>query len=160
MKAAGISEIKHELTHLDKKVLLEICLRVIKYKKENKELVTFLLFEANDLQSYISNVKADMDEQFEQINKANLYFAKKSLRKILKTTNKYIKHTASKEVELGLLIYYCNKIISSGIKILKSTALTNIYNNQLKKIKLIMSGLHPDLQYDYASEVEMLKENS
>ena len=91
MKAASINEIKQELINTPHKNLLELCLSVIKYKKENKELITFLLFEAHDLPTYIENVKKDIDEQFTQINNTNLYFIKKSLRKILKSTNKYIK---------------------------------------------------------------------
>ncbi len=157
MKIASINEIKQELVHLDKKELLEICLRIIKYKKENKELATFLLFEAEDVQTYLLNVKEYINEQFEEINKSNLYFAKKSLRKILKNTNKYIKHTSLKEAEATLLIYYCSKIKTSGIKINKSAALTNIYNNQLKKIDAVIAALHADLQYDYAKEVELLR---
>ena len=156
MKTASISEIKQELTNASSKELLELCLRVIKYKKENKELLTFLLFEAHDLPSYTENIKKEMDEQFALINQSTLYLAKKSLRKILKTTNKYIKYTASKEAEVELLIYYCNKIKASGIRIKKSVALTNLYNNQVKKIKAVIETLHEDLQHDYNREIEQL----
>ena len=156
MKTASISEIKQELTNASSKELLELCLRVIKYKKENKELLTFLLFEAHDLPSYTENIKREMDEQFALINQSTLYLAKKSLRKILKTTNKYIKYTASKEAEVELLIYYCNKIKASGIRIKKSVALTNLYNNQVKKIKAVIETLHEDLQHDYNREIEEL----
>ena len=154
MKTASISEIKQELTNASSKELLELCLRVIKYKKENKELLTYLLFEAHDLPSYIENIKKEMDENFIQINQSNLYLAKKSLRKILKATNKYIKYTASKEVETELLIYFCNKIKAGGINISKSTALINLYNNQIKKIKAVVVNMHEDLQHDYAKEID------
>ena len=154
MKTSSISEIKQELTNASPKELLELCLRVVKYKKENKELLSFLLFEAHDLPAYIENIKKEMDEQFIQINKSNLYFAKKSLRKILKTTNKYIKYTTSKETEAELLIYFCNKIKTSGISIHKSAALINIYNNQIKKIKTVVETLHEDLQHDLNKQIE------
>ena len=156
MKSASISEIKQELTNASPKELLELCLRVIKYKKENKELVNYLLFEAHDLPGYIENVKKEIDEQFIEINQTNLYFAKKSLRKILKTTNRYIKYTASKEMEADLLIYFCNKIKTSGIRINKSTALANLYNNQIKKIKAVIDTLHEDLQHDYNKQIEQI----
>src|SRR5205085_10823251 len=117
---SSVSEIRQELSNASPKELLKICLRLIKYKKENKELVSFLLFEAADLHSYIEGVKAEIDEQFMQINRSNLYFAKKGIRKILKTTSRYIKYTASKEAETELLIYFCGKIKNSEIKINKS----------------------------------------
>ncbi len=156
LKTASISEIKQELTNASPQELLEVCLRVIKYKKENKELLSFLLFEAHDLPAYLESIKKEMDEQFQQINRSNLYFAKKSLRKILRTTNKFIKYTTSKEAEVELLIYYCSKIKASTLQINKSAALTNLYNNQLKKIKGVVETLHEDLQHDFNKVIELL----
>ena len=156
MKTASLSEIKQELISAPQKELLALCLRLIKYKKENKELVNYLLFEANDISSYKENIKAEMDEQFLQINQSNLYFAKKSLRKILRILNKYIKYTSSQESETELLIYFCTKIKASGIRIHKSTALTNLYNNQVNKIKNVAASLHEDLQHDYKKQIEQL----
>lgn len=156
MKSSSISEIKQELTNTSQKELLEICLRVIKYKKENKELVNYLLFEANDLPSYIGNIKAEIDEQFLHINLANLYYVKKSLHKIIRTINKYTRYTASKEAGVELLIYFCSKIKASGIKINKSIAMANLYNTQIKKIRSVVNMLHEDLQHDYNKEIEQL----
>lgn len=156
MKIASVNEIKHELHNLTAKELLEICIRVTKYKKENKELISFLLFECRDLQGYIQNVKKEIDNEFAQINHSNIYYIKKTLRKILKSTNRYIRYTASKETEAELLVYYCSKLKSSGIQINKSTALKNIYNNQLKKITALVKTLHEDLQYDYKKEIDEL----
>ena len=156
MKAASISEIKQELENSTQKELLLLCLRLAKYKKENKELLTFLLFEAGDLQSYIKNVKTEIDNQFSDINRSNLYFAKKSLRKILRMTNKFIKYSTSKQAEVELLIYYCLKIKESRIAIHKSTALINLFNMQIKKINKALELLHEDLQYDYLKEIQGL----
>jgi hypothetical protein len=157
MKAASLNEIKQELNTRSQKEILEFCLRLTKFKKENKELLTFLLFESGDLQSYIQNVKVEIDELFSVINKSNLYFAKKSVRKILRRTNKFIKYASSKEAEVELLIYYCTKLKASGISIRKSTALTNLFANQIKKIDKVMASLHEDLQYEYLKDLEKLK---
>lgn len=159
MKIASINEVKQELTNASQKELLALCLRLAKYKKENKELLTYLLFEAHDLQSYIQSIKSEIDEQFTQINHSNLYFVKKTLRKILRTFNKYIKYTASKEAEVELRIYFCSKIKASGIKIKKSTALTNLYNNQVKKVRTVVETLHEDLQHDFNKQIEQLLES-
>jgi hypothetical protein len=64
MKAASINEIKKELGELDAKALRDICMRLAKYKKENKELLTYLLFEAHDEAGYVNAVKSEMDELF------------------------------------------------------------------------------------------------
>ena len=157
MKIASVNEIKDELGHLNQKDLVKLCLQLAKFKKENKELLTYLLFEAHDLQGYIINVKTQMDEQFRDINSSSLYLAKKTLRKILRIANKYIRHTGSKEAEVEILIHYCQSLKDSGIPFRKSTALNNIYLGQIKKIKMAVAGLHEELAYEYARQVEALE---
>ena len=157
MKAATSNELKQELQARSPKQLLELCLRLARFKKENKELLTYLLFEAHDEASFIQSVKDDMDEQFAQISHTNLYLTKKSLRKILRSTNKYIRYTGSKLVETELIIHYCKNITTAAIPIHKSTALINLFNQQMKKINTAVAALHEDLQHDYLQEVELLR---
>lgn len=154
MKVASINDLKKELESLRADELVEICVRLAKFKKENKELMNYLLFESHDEQAYIGLVKKEISEQFAEINQSNLYFAKKSIRKILRTTGKYIKYTASKEIEIELLLHFCHTLKASGIPFYNSTALNNLYQAQLKKISKTISTLHEDLQYDY---LKMLK---
>jgi hypothetical protein len=149
MKAATISQIKQELLATAPAKLLELCLRLAKYKKENKELLNYLLFEAHDEQGYVESVKKEMEVQFNELPKSNVYLTKKSLRKILRITNRHIKYTGSRRVEAELLIYFCHQLKTSGIILKKSTALTNLYQQQLKKINAAISLLQEDLQYDY-----------
>ncbi|MEO6167655.1 MAG: hypothetical protein ABIO46_07080 [Chitinophagales bacterium] len=157
MKAATIHELKEELTHLPAAQVLALCLRMARFKKENKELLTYLLFEAHDEQGYIENVKAYIDLQFGEIPPDNnLYLVKKSLRKVLRATNKYIRYTGDKTTELTLLLYYCTKLKNSGIPIHMSAALSNIYESQLKKVNKIVPLLHEDLQYDFRREINRL----
>ena len=156
MKPASISEIKNELVNLPETRLAELCLQLAKYKKDNKEFLSFLLFEENDLPSYIDSVKKQMDEAFMTVNSSQLYFAKKTLRKILRITNKHIRYTGSKQAEAELLIYFCKKLKSSGIAFQNSVVLVNLYQSQLKKINTIIAGFHEDLQYDYLKEMKAL----
>ena len=156
MRTAALIELQKELSTLPPKRVLEICSRLIKYKKENKELLTYLLFEADDEEAYKKNIKEEVDEQFGNINKSNLYLAKKSLRKILRTINKFIRYSGNKQTEVEMRIYYCGKLKSSGIEIDKSQLLTNLFENQIKKIESALSKFHEDLQFDYKKELEEL----
>ena len=88
MKAATVKEIKTGLEEISPKELLSICLRLSKFKKENKELITYLLFEEQDEESYINSVKSEIDLAFETVNTTNLYFAKKNLRKIFSSVQR------------------------------------------------------------------------
>jgi|SRR6185312_6359265 len=148
MKAASINEIKKDLENRDIEEVIACCLHLARFKKENKELLSFLLFDANDISGYIENIKQETDLQFREINKSNIYFIKKSVRKILRSLNKYIRFSLSKQIEAELLIHFCNCIISHAVPIKKSQQLMNLYQTQLKKIDQALSSLHPDLQYD------------
>jgi len=156
MKASTINELKQELTNIPHSQLLEACLRLARFKKENKELLTYLLFEAHDEQSYIQQIKQEIEAQFEQVNDSNLYFAKKTIRKILRITAKYIRYSGSKTVEIESLIHFCAQLKESGIAFEKSTVLVNLYNGQIKKITTAIQALHEDLQYDYLRDLKKL----
>jgi len=154
MKSATLNELKKELQELSPKQVQDLCIRLAKYKKDNKELLTFLLFEAHDEPAYIQNIREEMEELFTEVNKRNVYLAKKTLRKIVRTANKYIRYSGSKTVQIEVLIYFCQLIQKSGISIRSSAVLENLYEQQLKKIRKALSTLHEDLQYDYRQELE------
>lgn len=156
MKAASVKEIKAALEELSPQELLTITMRLTRFKKENKELVTYMIFEAGDERSYIKAVKEAIDEQFVGINHSSLYFVKKSLRKILRLINRYSRYSEQPQTEVELLIYFLNCIKDAKIPIEQSTALVNLYQGQLKKIRKEVGRMHEDLQYDYLKELEGL----
>jgi hypothetical protein len=156
MKSASLKEIKTELSRLHPDTLMELCIRVAKYKKENKELFSYLLFEAGNEKAYISEVKAEMDELFTEVNKSNSYLAKKTIRKILRLTNKHIKYSGSKQTEVELLIHFCKKLKRLGISMPMNSTLGNLYYRQYQNIKKALATLHEDLQFDYEDEIKGL----
>ena len=157
MKPASVNEIKQKLKKLYKKELVEVCQRLARFKKDNKELLTYLLFEEDDLPHYIQNVKEEIDEGFLHINTSNVYFAKKTIRKVLRIANKHIRYTGSKTAEAEILLHYLTDFKGLNLSWRKSTALTNLYASQLKKIQAAIDTMHEDLQYDYKRELERLK---
>jgi len=156
MKASTINELKQELVNAPAPTLVDLCLRLARFKKENKELLTYLLFEAHDNPAYIKAVKEEMALQFVDINKSNVYFVKKTLRKILRNVKKYIRYSGLAIVEVELLIYFCESMKELNISIDKNPVLFNIYQNQLKNIQKALKDLHEDLQYDYLKAVDQL----
>ena len=156
MKSASLSDVKNELSHLDKNELTELCLRLARYKKENKELLSYLLFDANEEENYKNNIKLLIDENFEAITQTNLYLVKKSLRKILRIANKHIKYSQNKETEIDVLIHFCSVLNHSKIPYKTNKVLNNLYNSQLKKINTCLQTLHEDLQYDFQKKLDKL----
>jgi hypothetical protein len=159
MKAVTVKEISQELHNLSPKELRDLCLRLARFKKENKELLTYLLFESSDEALYVESVKKEIDLQFEQVNKKSYYFIKKGIRRILLTTKKYIRYSHTKKTEIDLLIYYCSKLKKFTPSIQRNAALRNLYLRQIAVIRVKLGSLHEDLQYDYGVELKALERN-
>jgi hypothetical protein len=156
MKSASIQEIKTELKTLPASDLTELCLRLAKFKKDNKELLTYLLFEAAGESTFITTIKKEMDEGFSELPKPNLYLTKKTLRRILRTATKQIRYMASPQAEVELLTYFCRKVRDTRIPIQDSPVLNNLYRQQLKKVRATIATLHEDLQYDFLRDLKGL----
>mgnify|MGYP001403881847 FL=1 len=156
MKTATIKELKDELGHYSREELLDYCLRMAKFKKENKELLTYLLFEASNEAHYIEGLKELIDERFSEINTSNYYYIKKSIRKILREIKKHLRYSKNKETAVELLIYFCQKLALMQPSMNRSIALQNIYQRQLVLIRKTIKTLDEDLQYDYGVELDNL----
>lgn len=155
MKAATVTQIKKELAHHSQKELIEYCLTLSKFKKENKELLTYLLFETDE-DSFISSVNSEVSEQFEEINTKTYYYIKKSTRKILRNIKKHIRYSKKTETEIELLLHFLSELRNMSKSYKRNVTLQNIFDRQVLLIKKAITKLHEDLQYDYNMELEEL----
>ncbi len=159
MESASLQEIKLELKNLSDKELAELCVRLARYKKDNKSFLSYLLFQSQNQIGFVVQLKLEIDQFFAEIDELrNIYFIKKSLRKILRFINQYCKYMGDKAITADLLLYFCRKVKASKIPLHQSLTLENIFNAQIKKIRTLTSGLHEDLQSDYLRELEELVE--
>lgn len=149
-----LAQVKKELTHLSNQELADLCLRMAKYKKENKELLSYLLFDTDKEHQYIEKVNQEVDEVFKEMNTYHPYLAKKTIRKALRIATKYIKYSGLATTEIEILMHFCRNLNSCGISIRRYPVLVNLYDRQIKKIQTVISKLHEDLQYDYENELE------
>ena len=154
MNAASLNELKRELTTLDENVLRDLCVRLARFKKENKELLSYLLFEAHDEISFVNSIKMEIDELFNDVPVgANTYYVKKSLRRILRIINRQIRYSGKPETELECRLHFCGKIQDAKIPLAPGTVLFNLYHQQVKKIRAVAGKLPEDLQADYTREI-------
>ncbi len=156
MKPATVAQLKKELKFRSSDELEELCLRLAKFKKENKELLTYLLFQSHDEEAYIESVKQVIDDGFSTINTNSYYYMKKTVRKVLRMVKKYIRYSKKKETEVELLLYFCEQLKNIKPSIKKNKTLTNLYERQLTLVKKRITELHEDLQHDYTLEIEEL----
>lgn len=157
MKIESIVTIKKELQHLLKEDLLELCLRLGKFKKENKALLTYLLFKAHDEDDYIASVKETLDELFLGINTDSYFYMKKTIRKILRQIRVYSRYSNKTSTEVELLLYFCERLNTLHPSIHKNKTLSNLYQRQIIAIKKKIAVLHADLQYDYNLQLDTLQ---
>jgi hypothetical protein len=156
MKPPTLNVLKRELSELPPAELVKVCLRLAKYKKENKELLHYILCDSNCESEYVERVNAETDQSFSGMNTSTPYFAKKSIRKILRTANKYIRYSGQKRTEVELRIHFCARLKQSGIPLQKGTALGHIFDGQILKINKAVSTLHEDLQHDLTREMKRI----
>lgn len=157
IKINSVNFIKKQLQSLPKEVLIEHCLRMAKYKKDNKELLNYLLFEQGYEEDYITEIKADIKTAFAEINRETFYYAKKNIRRIHKMTTKHIKHSGKKETEIELLIFFCLHMRNCGVSFIESRVMTNLYQRQITNIEKALHALHEDIRIDYEEELNEAK---
>jgi len=141
----------HELT--------DICLRLAKYKKENKELLTYLLFDADNPMQYAEEVKNFLIEDFKTMQK-HYYYSTKSMRKIIRLINRYAKYTGSKQVETELALWFCINFLKYADLRTSHKPLQGLLTRQFEKIIKLLPKLHEDLQFDYQKEFESVVINA
>jgi hypothetical protein len=156
MKSVTVTKLKNELQNYEHEELVDICLKLAKFKNENKELLTYLLFDSYDENEYIKGIKEEIDEGFSLINQDSLYYVKKSTRKILRSIKKYIRYSKNKETEATLLLCFCTKLKGLRASYYQSQQMINLFEAQLKMAKKSISALHEDIQYDFNQEIEDL----
>jgi hypothetical protein len=150
MKAASISELKKSLARLDHDELLGVCVRLAKYKVDNKELLTYLLDKADDEQAYAAEV---CDEIARQLPDTRVLH-KKTMRKIVRLMDKWIRYSGNKETELEVRIHFCRLFVERRVDFGRCRVKANMYAAQLKKIDKALESVHPDLRFDFRQQME------
>lgn len=157
MKVATVKEIRTQLDNSSHKELIELCIRLSRFKKENKELLSYLLFESENEEEYISGIENEVDELYRTINTSSVYYTKKSVRKILRLVKKHIRYSKKPETEIELLLYFCKKFKELPRQQQSNKTMQNILSRELTSISTKLKSLHPDLQYDYKNELDALQ---
>lgn len=152
------TEIKKELQQLNSAEITALCLRLARFKKENKELLTYLLFKADDLDAFVKEYKEKMDIQFSSLN-GKSHLVVKSLRKISLEMNNHIRYTSSDMVKTELLLHFCSSYVNYVDYHSHYKPLRNFFYRSVEKVRTAIQKLHEDLQYDYGNLYqEMLTE--
>lgn len=149
MQTASLAQIRKELKSTPPDELIDLINRLARYKKENKELLSYLLFAAHDESAYVASAELQIADEFQKINYRNLFWARKGVRRILRLASKLIRFSGQPSTEIALRAQFCRMLINSEIPVTKSAALRNLYDRESDKIRKTIHALHEDLQADY-----------
>lgn len=158
MKAATLKIIKDELSTLSAETLQQMLLRLARFKAENKELLTYLLFESNNEAAFVEEAIREMDEQFLEIRNTSGYIIRKQLRKIIKHMLKHIRYSGEPETEARLRLHFCMKMHERGLHQNRSTTIRNMYTSQRTYTENTIQKMHEDLQYEFEKELAKLEQ--
>lgn len=153
LKPAELKEIRKEVSTIDRKSLEEICGKLIRFKKENKELLSYLLFWSEDEILFQQELASAITEWMQDVNIARVFLAKKTIRKIVRNMNRYLGFSGDKITELEVRIHFCEEMKKHVINIHESKVLVNIQEAQIKKIHAALKSIHEDLQRDYEERI-------
>ncbi len=157
MKIPSLSVLKKEMSQLPQSELIDVLTALAKYNKENKELLNYLLFEADFESNYIEKIKEEVDLQLSDVNRYQPHKLKKQLQKIVRVLKKNIKYSGIKETEILLLIHFCLKMIEIPVHFHRYPVMLNLLARQFARIEKVIESLDEDLQHDYIREVEMIE---
>lgn len=155
MQSSSLQEQKKELQQLQNSDLMELCLRMVRYKKENKELLNYLLFHSHEPMAYVESIKIVLQPDFDALPKAP-YYCTKSLRKILRIISRQAKYISLPEAEVELLVWFCTNYLEKVNFKTSNKALQNIFIRQRDKIGKLVAKMHEDLQFDYQQGIDKL----
>lgn len=154
MKPASAKQLKEELLLLPHGTLVNYCLRLAKFKKENKELLSYLIFNNTDEIGYVQDVKEELEELFLQVNTRASYIAKKNLRKILRLAQRYIRYSDVPETRADIYLFICESIQKIEWTFTVSTGLKKIINQAQSKLLNAIDALHEDIQFEYKRKIK------
>lgn len=157
MKPESLTILKKELKKCSHEESQEIVLRLARAKKENKELLTYLLSYAEDAAEYGEDMQADLDLAFEDLSQRP-YFAAKSLRKMLRQVTKFKRFTKSDQYMVQLLLHFCEKTVEHFGPGLRHLPTQGIIFRTMLKIRKTLDKMHEDLQADFRPHFEDIVE--
>lgn len=156
LNTASVKYIKEELSLLTNKELIGIIGSLIRFRKENKELVTYLLFDSKDELEFIRSVKKEMEAELEVVNRFNARNFLKLIRRTLRNTKKAIKFSGKPETEVQLLMHFLTLLMDKNLPFHRLKALMTIWDRTILNISKSVKLLHEDLQHDYSTELKAL----
>lgn len=157
MELADARTIKAEIKERSHEELVELCMRLSRFKKENKALITYELFLKDDEWAFCQETKEQITEDLSAITNKQVFWLKKSVRKVLKEVSLLLRFTKEPRIEIELLTHFALELNRIVPEVHRSRILKNLYVRQVNRIQKIQQKLPEDLRLDYQADLDALK---
>ncbi len=155
MIAEKLNELKKDLANCTDKQLVDHLLSLARLKKENKEMLSYLLGYGGRPLEYGEVYKSLIDDCFTDISE-NPYFAKKTLQKIKRIISKYYRFTSSRQGEAELYAHFLEGFCKHIHPDTRHKQVLGIGIFALKKLNAIAAQVHEDISGDVLKELDRL----
>ena len=154
MEIAGLAEIRKELIHQSPDELIELVLRLARFRQDNKALTGYWLFNRQDPNQFLQQVHIALEDGFRTLNFSSGYWVKKGLRKWQRQVNLYGRICGEAWMQADMQSYYVWICLRAQSRLAEPLYLASLVAAAEKKRLSFVKKLDADLQHDLQRQFE------
>lgn len=154
MDAASLADIRKELAHQSPAELMELVVRLARFRLDNKALIGYWLFDRTNQAQFLAQVHLALDEALASMNFSSAYFVKKSLRKWQRQVNLYGRICGEPWMLADLQGYYVWTCLRAQKKVMYPDYFVELIRAAQRKFNTLLLKLEPDMQHDMQRQFE------
>ncbi|MFM7709422.1 MAG: hypothetical protein ACKO5C_00765 [Ferruginibacter sp.] len=145
----GVQELRKRTADLQTSELIQLLSRLMRFKRENKELVAYELFVRDQPEVWFSEIRESFNSELETMNTSHPYFMKKTMRKLIRRAKTYARYAGDPAIESELFCGLLEVFNEHHLHVHPSDIVRKIYYDTFTRLEKNISKLHEDLQYDF-----------
>lgn len=154
IEKVALADIKQALQQATPNELRDLCVRLARFKQDNKQLLHYALFYQDRPEVFIEEVNVRLKEAVETFNYSHAYWVKKGLRKWQRQVNLLGRISGEPWVQAKLQGMYALACYEAASKVAATEVLTNLCAQATKKFYAQVAKLEADWQHDLTRTFE------
>lgn len=154
MEIAGLADIRKELIHQSPDELVELVLRLARFRQDNKALAGYWLFDRQNPTEFLRQVHQALDHGFDELNFSTGYWVKKGLRKWQRQVNLYGRICGEAWMQADMQSYYVWVCLRAQKRLSDPNYLAPLLASAEKKRVTLVKKLDDDVQHDIQRQFE------
>ena len=156
----GIHELRVKTNDLSVESLHRLLTRLMRFKRENKELVAFELFIRAEPENWFADIREECNVTLNEMNTSHPYFMRKTMRKLIRTLKTYARYAGDPAIEAELLCILLEAFHQKHLHEHTAEKIRKIVTDTQVRLQKMISKLHDDLQYDFIRRLADISVNN